>query len=113
MCEDCARNLVVELQLQGKRESLDYIDWHMVPRMRFRSRWDLLRYGLAQPPAAGLVAAFGVCEADSIQAIGEGAMRLAHGFDSFEGLPEDWIGTTETAGKSNTGVAPGQVSPPK
>jgi hypothetical protein len=96
-----ARNLVVNLQVQAKRQSLDYINRHMMHSMHFRSRWDLLRYGLAQSPAEGLVVEFGVYEGDSIRAIGEWAGRPVHGFDSFKGLPEDWTGTTETAGKFN------------
>jgi hypothetical protein len=96
-----ARNLVVDLQLQAKRQSLEYIDRHMMHCMHFRSRWELLRYGLAQAPAGGLVVEFGVYEGDSIRVIADWAGRPVHGFDSFEGLPEDWSGTSETAGKFN------------
>jgi hypothetical protein len=96
-----ARNLLIDLQLQAKRQSLDYINRHMMHCMHFRSRWDLLRYGLAQSPAEGLVVEFGVYQGDSIRAIGEWAGGPVHGFDSFEGLPEDWSGTSETAGKFN------------
>jgi hypothetical protein len=96
-----ARNFVVGLQLQAKRQNLDCINENMMHGMHFRSRWDLLRYGLTQSPAEGLVVEFGVYEGDSIRAIGEWAGRPVHGFDSFEGLPADWTGTTETAGKFN------------
>ncbi len=96
-----ARNLVVDLQLQAKRQTLDYINEHMTHCMHFPSRWDLLRYGLAQSPSGGLVVEFGVYKGDSIRAIGEWAGCPVHGFDSFEGLPEDWTGTAEIAGKFN------------
>ena len=96
-----ARNLVVDLQLQAKRQTLDYINEHMTHCMHFPSRWDLLRYGLAQAPSGGLVVEFGVYKGDSIRAIGEWAGCPVHGFDSFEGLPEDWTGTAEIAGKFN------------
>ena len=96
-----ARNLVVDLQLQAKRQTLDYINEHMTHCMHFPSRWDLLRYGLAQSPSGGLVVEFGVYKGDSIRAIGEWAGCPVHGFDYFEGLPEDWTGTAEIAGKFN------------
>ena len=94
-----ARNLAVDLQLQAKRQTLEYINAEMMHCLHFPSRWDLLRYGLAQAPPEGLIVEFGVYEGESIRAIGNWAGRPVHGFDSFEGLPEAWAGTTEAAGK--------------
>ena len=94
-----ARNLAVDLQLQAKRQTLEYINAQMMHCLHFRSRWELFRYGLAQAPPEGLIVEFGVYEGDSIRAIGEWAGRPVHGVDAFEGLPQAWSGTTETARK--------------
>jgi len=97
-----ARNLLIDLQLQAKRESLDYINAHMAHCMIFPTRWDLLRYALRETMPDGLILEFGVYKGDSIRAIAEWSGRPVHGFDSFEGLPGDWTGTSELRGKFNT-----------
>lgn len=96
-----AQNLLVDLQLQAKRETLDYINAHMMHCMVFATRWDLLRYALGQTRSEGVILEFGVYKGDSIRAIADWARRPVHGFDSFEGLPEDWTGTAELRGKFN------------
>jgi hypothetical protein len=96
------RNLAVDLQLAAKRESVEYIRANMRQAMMMRDRWDLLDYALAKAPADGLVLEFGVAGGDSLRHIGRATGRLVHGFDSFEGLPEDWQGTFERRGKFST-----------
>lgn len=51
-------------------------------------------HALAAAPAEGLVLEFGVWSGKTINMIADhvGAGREVHGFDSFEGLPEDWFG---------------------
>jgi Flp pilus assembly protein TadD len=51
---------------------------------------DLLRHGVAQAGTTGLVLEFGVRRGTSITHIAEAAGQPVHGFDSFEGLPEEW-----------------------
>jgi Flp pilus assembly protein TadD len=51
---------------------------------------DLLRHGVAEAHATGLVLEFGVRRGTSITHIAEAAGQPVHGFDSFEGLPEEW-----------------------
>ena len=53
----------------------------------------LLRWALAQAQRPGLVLEFGVRRGTSLKIIAETAGQDVHGFDSFEGLPEDWNGT--------------------
>ena len=53
------------------------------------SRWELLTYALASR-GKGLICEFGVSTATTLKFIAkEVAPELVHGFDSFEGLPED------------------------
>ncbi|WP_235686605.1 class I SAM-dependent methyltransferase [Tomitella gaofuii] len=58
---------------------------------RFRTPLGVLNHALSCAPATGLVAEFGVYSGATLRRIA--ARRPgAHGFDSFEGLPEDWRG---------------------
>ena len=98
-----ARYLLVDLQLIAKRQTLDYIEAHMSDALLFNDRWDLLDFAVDRSPAAGLFLEFGVQDGASINAIAARADRRVHGFDSFEGLPEDWAGTFERRGKFSTG----------
>lgn len=98
-----ARNLALDLQLAAKRESVDYIQRHMRRAMLVRDRWDLLDFALAKAPADGMVVEFGVERGASLRHISQRTDRIVHGFDSFEGLPEDWQGTHERRGKFSTG----------
>lgn len=50
----------------------------------------LLRKALAASPADGAVLEFGVYHGLSLQKIAQHVTAPIHGFDSFEGLPEDW-----------------------
>jgi hypothetical protein len=67
-------------------------------------REDALRIALGRAPADGLVLEFGVGGGDSIARIAALVPgRAVHGFDSFEGLPEDWAGRHEERGHYSTG----------
>ncbi|MSQ55731.1 MAG: class I SAM-dependent methyltransferase [Betaproteobacteria bacterium] len=58
-------------------------------------RAELLDFALAQCTVQGLVLEFGVFRGDSLQMIAKRCAQEVHGFDSFEGLPEDWTGGRE------------------
>ena len=61
--------------------------------------------GLVAAPPAGLVLEFGVRMGGSIRQIAALARQPVHGFDSFQGIPEDWHG--EPRGSYSTqGVLP-------
>jgi hypothetical protein len=94
-----ANDLLIDLRLHAKREAVDYIIANMQAAMIRRDRLDLLRFALSRAPATGLVLEFGVEKGASITCLGNATCRPVHGFDSFEGLPEDWQGTAETQGK--------------
>lgn len=56
---------------------------------RFRTPLGVLTHALSLAPGTGLVAEFGVYSGETLRRIA--AQRPgAHGFDSFEGLPEGW-----------------------
>jgi len=49
-----------------------------------------LDFGLSHAALSGLVLEFGVLHGSSINHLAGGCGQTVHGFDSFEGLPEDW-----------------------
>ncbi len=96
-------DLAFDVRLHAKREAVSYIVEHMQAAMMRRDRFDLLRFALSRAPAQGLVLEFGVEKGLSITCLAQALQRqptprLVHGFDSFEGLPEDWAGTAESRG---------------
>lgn len=103
-----ARDLYGDLLLRARTDSVDYIAQHMTDALMYRDRWAQLAAALTLAPAEGLCLEFGVQDGASLNhmaALAPG--RRFHGFDSFEGLPEDWSGTFEARGKfSRGGEAP-------
>ena len=67
---------------------------YMIANMRhaqnFGEQLPLLRHALGQCGVEGLVLEFGVYQGRTLAEIARLDPRTAHGFDSFEGLPEDW-----------------------
>lgn len=75
-------------------DSVDYIDAHMPDALGFETQKALLDYALAQTRVAGHFLEFGVYTGGTIRHIAKRRPDVTiHGFDSFEGLPEDWSGT--------------------
>lgn len=97
----------------AQRDSADYAAEHMKGALIVETREAVLDLALAQMPAAGGVLEFGVAAGDSLRYIAARAGRTVHGFDSFQGLPEDWPGRHEEKGHYSTGGAlpdvPGNV----
>ena len=79
---------------QAVLEGAYYADENMKGAFSSESKRDVLVYSLAQAPNEGLVAEFGVWSGQTINLIADtvGPSRTVHGFNSFEGLPEDWFG---------------------
>jgi hypothetical protein len=67
---------------------------YMVEKMRnaqnFGDQMPLLRHALGQCSIEGLVLEFGVYQGRTLSEIARLDPHTAHGFDSSEGLPEDW-----------------------
>jgi hypothetical protein len=98
-----SRDLGLALQLEANREAVAYVRERMPDAIMCRDRWDLLELALERAPAEGLLLEFGVAKGDSVRFLGARTPRILHGFDSFEGLPEDWNGTFERRGKFGLG----------
>jgi predicted O-methyltransferase YrrM len=93
------RYLITGLQERAREQSLDYIEAHMRDAVISRDRWDLLLHAAQSAPAQGMMLEFGVADGASLRYVASRVGRSFYGFDSFEGLPEDWSGTFERKGK--------------
>ena len=93
------RNVLYQLQLRALNEAAEYVQVHMPDAVIFEQYGNYIAWLSRQLPPEGLALEFGVAGGNSIRQI---AARLApremHGFDSFEGLPEDWKGHLEQQG---------------
>ena len=85
-------NLLVDLQLDAKRDTLDYVKENMADAPYFEKHTKLVRYVVEAASLTGLYLEFGVGRGKSIRWIGAHADRTVYGFDSFDGIPEYWNG---------------------
>jgi len=88
-------DLYQRLEQIATDESLEYIKKHMKDALCFSSfmKWRVLQYGLSNIKIDGDILEFGVMDGNSITFIANKLKnKTIHGFDSFEGLPEDWTG---------------------
>ncbi len=92
------RNLLYQLQLRALNEAADYAQANMPEAMIFESYPDYVAFLMEKAPKDGLVLEFGVAGGNSIRQIARHTPGEVHGFDSFEGLPEDWSGHLERRG---------------
>jgi hypothetical protein len=110
-------DLMLDLRVRAKQETVDYIYPHLKTAMLFQDRYALLEFALQAAVEAklqGIVAEFGVAGGKTLRHIAARWKGPIHGFDSFEGLPENWTGTHEQAGRFNaqgkTPAVPGHVT---
>jgi predicted O-methyltransferase YrrM len=87
-----ASNLLLDMQLESKKETLDYLKRNMRAAPYFEKHPQLVRHVLALADKPGLVLELGVGRGKSIRWLGRYTDRPVHGFDSFEGIPECWNG---------------------
>lgn len=85
-------NLLVDLQLEAKKQTIDYIKANMPDAPHFEKHPKLVEFVVDQASLPGLYLEFGVGRGKSIRWIGARADRTVYGFDSFEGIPEYWNG---------------------
>jgi len=102
-----AKDLLTALQLEAQRESVAYVKQHMGQVVICNCRQELWRFAIDRVAIEGLYCEFGVKKAASLREIAAMTTYIVHGFDSFEGLPEDWAGTVLRKGRFSTrGVLP-------
>jgi hypothetical protein len=100
-----ARNLLFELQVRARADSADYVEANMPEAVVFENGEDFRLHCLSRAPA-GAILEFGVASGRSITSLANASPgKTVHGFDSFEGLPEDWAGHIERKGAFSQGGA--------
>jgi hypothetical protein len=91
-------NVLDELERRTAAECADYAQANMASSLQFAKKGDLQKFALGNA-GNGLVCEFGVWKGESINRIAAlVSPRPVYGFDSFEGLREDWAGWEKTKG---------------
>jgi hypothetical protein len=92
------RDIEHRMYEQASMESARYAIERMVTAAPVRprkyadgGRYDLLELALGQVKVDGFHAEFGVHTGDTLAFIANRVDRVVYGFDSFEGLPQDWF----------------------
>jgi hypothetical protein len=85
------RDLLAAVDQEAMRTSAAFLRAEMGAAEPYFDKVDTLRAALSRSPEKGLFLEFGVASGSTLKAIVEKAPAgMVHGFDSFEGLPEDW-----------------------
>ena len=88
-------DLSLQFRLRATNETLDYIQKNMPDAIMFLSSEKFFEYLIPKTKKNGSFLEFGVWKGKSIKIIsklvGKRSSKIVHGFDSFEGLPEDWL----------------------
>lgn len=84
---------VRERHLRALNTSVDYIDDNMPKAVGFETQKELITYALDHTRVSGCYMEFGVFTGGTMRYMAKRKPDASfHGFDSFEGLPEDWFG---------------------
>jgi len=94
-----ARDLLLQLEIEARNESIAYIKQHMTNSMIFTSWHAMHENAIEHALVDGLILEFGVKKGETIREIAGMTSRIVHGFDSFQGLPEDWTGMAIRKGR--------------
>lgn len=82
-----------ERAIRALNETVDYIDKAMPDAVGYETQKEVTEYALRQATEPGHLLEFGVFTGGTIRFMSKRVGgRVIHGFDSFEGLPEDWGG---------------------
>ena len=93
----------------AQQESANYAQEYMSGALIFQRKEEILNLALQRMPEDGLIIEFGVADGESLRYLASRTKRTIHGFDSFEGLPDDWPGRHEPKGHYSTGGVLPQV----
>lgn len=95
--DESALDLDLQLQLNARASSAEYVEAHFAEAKAFPNKFGLLKYAIGQADPEGLLCEFGVYRATTANFIADQiGNRVLHGFDSFVGLPEPWRGNIGT-----------------
>jgi predicted O-methyltransferase YrrM len=92
MLKHYASNLLVDLNLEAKQQTLEYIRANMIDAPYFEKHQALVEHALGEVSGHGLYLEFGVGRGKSMRWIASQVSGAIHGFDSFEGIQEYWNG---------------------
>jgi len=86
-----AKNLHRAMRRKAMQETLCFVEEHMSDTKSYGDKFSLLEAALASVASnTGLFCEFGVYSGSTINFIASRVPKTVYGFDSFEGLPEDW-----------------------
>ena len=85
-------NSIYEQRMRvATEQAVDFVEQNMATLNGKNSPFELLEYCLSRTRVDGLICEFGVYTGTTINHIADLVPdKIVHGFDSFEGLPEDW-----------------------
>ena len=92
MLKHYASNLLVDMNLEAKQQTLDYIKSNMIDAPFFEKHPALVDFAVGQVKKEGLYLEFGVGRGKSMRWIARQAKGTVYGFDSFDGIQEYWNG---------------------
>jgi predicted O-methyltransferase YrrM len=92
------RKTFYELQKINYKESAEFIHQHGNNAMLFQNKEEFRGHAINKVMDSGMILEFGVFQGKSINFFSQTLLmkkdtRVIYGFDSFEGLSEDWVGT--------------------
>ena len=97
-------NTIERVKERAIERSAAFIEQHGTAALLFNRKEKLWDFVAGKIPAAGLMMECGVWKGKSINHMaGLHPERTLHGFDSFEGLSEDWAGVNHAAGHFDLG----------
>ena len=86
-----AKDIFREMRRQALSDTAKYVIEKMRLVPAFDDRWKLMDHSVKKIEADGCYAEFGVWKGESINYLAAKTKAPVYGFDSFEGLPEDWV----------------------
>ncbi len=95
-----SQNILYELQIRARNEAADYVQENMSDAVIFENQKEIIEYAIKNCERQENYLEFGVATGRSINIIASLVPNntTVYGFDTFEGLPEDWAGHSATSG---------------
>jgi hypothetical protein len=87
---EATKDIEFARQFRAAQESAEFADQHMGMAKNYPDKFALLEDAIDQMEIRGLYCEFGVYRGETLNFIASLVAGEVHGFDSFEGLPEDW-----------------------